>query len=95
MILRILPNIIAAAFSLIAVVLLVVSATKIGGSVGKAINLLITGIFLSVTVHAIFELAAQFGFLPEYQLMPIMGTLIIIGSIFFILSGILAMKKFK
>lgn len=95
MFIKILPNIIAMVFSLIAIIQLTIAATKIGGFVGKAINLLIVGIFLSVTVHAGFELAAQFGFLSENQLMPIMGTLITSGSIFFIASGFLAVKKFK
>jgi hypothetical protein len=94
MLIKILP-IIAVVFSSIGVILLAIAATKIGGLVGKVIHLLIAGIFLAVTVHAGFELVQQLGFLSKEQLDIVMGMLITIGSMFFIASGILAVKKFK
>ncbi len=59
------------------------------------ISLLVAGIFFSVTVHAGFELAGQSGLLSERQLMPIMSSLITLGSALFIASAILAIRKFR
>ena len=95
MFMQMLPNFIALIFSLTATVTLLAASKKIGGFVKQVLVLLMGGIFLSVTAHAAFELAAAFGVFTEDQLLPIMGTLLSVGSMFFIAAAVLAVRKFK
>jgi hypothetical protein len=91
----IIPNILAMLGSLISMVLLAMIIPKIGGSIGLMIKLLILGIFFSVFIHAVCELATAFCLLSEQILMPIMGVLLSIGSLFFILASIVGLKSLK
>lgn len=90
-----LPNIMALICSLIAMIQLIIAAPKIGGAVGKILKLLTVGIFFSVFIHAGFELIGKAGFFNEHDLLVIMGVLISVGSLFFIIAGTIAIKKFK
>ncbi len=91
----ILPNIIAMVCSAIAIVELVIAIPKIGGTLGKILKLLSTGIFFSVFVHAAVEMASAFELIKEENLLDIMGILLTVGSVFFIAAGSLAIKTFK
>lgn len=88
-------GIIAMLISLLAMILLVIASAKIGGIVGKIFKFLVAGIFFSVTIHSILELLSQFNILPMGPIMSAMSISITIGAIFFIIAGILAIRKFK
>lgn len=88
-------NILALIGSLISMILLGIIIPKIGGSIGLLLKLLIVGIFFSVFIHAAAELAVIYNLLPEQILMPTMGVLLSVGSIFFILAGIIGIKSLK
>lgn len=93
---EIVPNIIAMASSIIAIILLVQLARQMkGGSLSSVINLLVAGIALSVTIHAGAELANIYGLISEDVLFPIMGSLLSLGSILFIVAGVKGLQVFK
>ncbi len=91
----IIPNILALIGSSISMIVLTMLIPKIGGSIGLMLRLLITGIFFSVFVHSGAELAQTYNLLSEHALMQIMGALLSIGSLFFILAGIVGIKSLK
>ncbi|MBI5196103.1 MAG: hypothetical protein HZA10_07255 [Nitrospirae bacterium] len=92
---EIIPGIIAMISSLIAMVMLSRVIPIIGGSIGRMIKMMVTGIFFSVFLHAGFELAAGFGLISEGSLMIIMGILITAGAIAFIAAGNIGIKSLK
>jgi len=92
---EILPNVLAMISSFAAMLLLGMIAPKIGGILGAIIKLLIAGIFFAVFAHASLELASVYGMVNEAELMPMMGWLLTIGSVFFMLAGLLGLKHFK
>jgi hypothetical protein len=91
---EILPNLIAFIASFTAAIMLLMLAYKMrGGRIGKVVNLLVAGILLSVTVHAVFELASIFNIISGDALFIIMGTLLSVGSLFFIAAGVVGLKN--
>ena len=90
-----LSNTLALLGSLIAMISLSMMIPRIGGSIGLVLKLLIAGIFFSVFIHAAIEFAVIYKLLPEQSLMPVMGTLLFIGSLFFIFAGILGNKSLR
>ncbi len=91
----ILPNIIAMLFSIVAMIQLISAAFKIGGAIGKIFKLIVVGIFFAVFIHAGVELLEGYGLVKEEYFLFIMGTLISIGSVFFVVAGSIAINKFK
>lgn len=89
------PNIIAMISSLAAMLMLLKVIPKIGGSIGRMIKMLVAGIFCSVFLHAGVELAEVFALIGEAALMPIMGTLLTVGSFAFIIAGWIGIKSFE
>ncbi len=91
--LGIIPNLVALATSLISMILLSRLIPKIGGSIGLVLRFLILGIFFSVFMHSGFELAKVYNLLSENTLMVCMGILLSLGSLFFIISGIIGIRS--
>lgn len=89
------PNIVAMICSLIAMIQLFIAAFKIGGIMGRIFKLLVIGIFFSVFIHAGVELAERFIYIEGEHFMLIMGTLISLGSVFFVIAGSIAISTFK
>ncbi len=90
---ELIPNLIAMIASLIAIFFLARFAMQMrGGSLATVVNLLVWGIFLSVTLHAAFELGSLYGLISGETLFVVMGTLLSIGSILFIVAGYLGLK---
>jgi hypothetical protein len=95
MILENLINILTMLFSIIAIVLLVQLSIKVGGSVGKILKLIVAGIFFSTIFHQIFGFLSTYGFISHGVFESFMGTLLGIGSILFIIAGVVGIKEFK
>lgn len=89
------PNFLALATSLTAVILLVRVVRRIGGEIGAALRLLSLGVFLSVFLHAAAELAEIFGLLTPEVLMVVMGALVTCGSLAFCAGGIVALRALR
>lgn len=89
----IIPNILALIGSSISMIVLSMIIPKIGGSIGLVLRFLIIGIFFSVFIHSAAELAQIYNLLSENILMWIMGVLLSLGSLFFILAGIIGIKN--
>jgi len=81
--------------SFVAMIFLSMGIPKIGGSFGKMLKLLISGIFLAVFAHAGFELLGAYGVINEEFLMKIMGLLLSLGSVCFIVAGYVGLKALK
>lgn len=92
---EILPNILAMISSFGAMILLGMVIPRIGGSLGKMLKLLIVGIFFAVFIHAAAELARLYGIIGDDVLMPMMGMLLTIGSVFFAVGGFVGLKALK
>ncbi len=90
-----LSNILAVISSFTAMLLLGILAPKMGGSLGNVLKFLIAGIFFSVFLHSIIELASIFGMIGEVNLMYIMGGFLTIGSIFFMIAALIGLKALK
>jgi len=90
---EIIPNILALFGSLISMIVLSTLIPKIGGSIGLVLRFLILGIFFSVFIHAGAELARAYSLLSEKALMGFMGILLSLGSLFFIIAGIIGIKS--
>lgn len=88
-------NFLALIGSFISMILLGMIIPKIGGSIGLLLKMLIVGVFFSVFIHAAIELAAIYNLLPGQVLMPTMGVLLSVGSLFFILAGIIGINSLK
>ncbi len=89
----VLPNILAMIGSLTTIIVLGILIPKIGGSIGLMLRLLIVGIFFAVFLHAASELAAIYNLLSTQTLLLVMGTLLSLGSLFFIVAGIIGIKS--
>jgi hypothetical protein len=92
---EIIPNILAVLFSFVAIIMLVGLARKFGGAVSVVLKIIVTGIFLSVTAHATFELIQLFDVISPETLFLIMGTLLSLGSVLFIVAASTGFKMLR
>ncbi|OLS21133.1 MAG: Sensor protein ZraS [Candidatus Heimdallarchaeota archaeon LC_3] len=88
------PSFLVLIFSSIAVIELFLLSKKSSKNVGRKIFLISIGILFSVTVHSIVELLAVLNFFSTEFTFLVMNFLLILGSSFFLLAGLLAVPKF-
>jgi len=92
---NLLPNLFAVVGSSVAIILLIALQGKVDKELRTVMRLLVLGIFFAVFAHAGFELAVALEFISEAPLMKIMGTLLSIGSVFFIIAGLIGLKPLE
>lgn len=80
-------NMIAMITAFIAMCYLGLVVFKVGGIMGRMLRFLILGIFLSVFMHAGFELAIAYGFINDIFSHSITAVLLTLGSVAFIIGG--------
>ena len=92
---EIFPNVLAMICTLIAVIMLIKIALKMGGILGEMLKYISAGLFFSILVHSFAELLNVFGLLDEKILLPLMGILLTLGSLLFIWASIIGAELFK
>jgi hypothetical protein len=95
MTLEALPNVVAMFSSAAAMIALGLVIPRLGGHLGAMLRLVIVGVFLSVFLHAGFELAATFGAVSARALMVTMGVLVSVGSVSFCAAGIVGLRALR
>lgn len=89
------PNLLAMAASLGAMVLLWLVQGRLGGQLGAMLRLVNAGVFLAVFLHAGAELAEALGLLATGHLAPVMSVLLTAGSIAFGVAGLIGLKALR
>ena len=85
--LELLPSLIAVIFSSVSFYFLLLLARKLGWD--KRIIIVDIGIFFGVVIHSLFEFLTTIQLVNADIIFTIMSTLLMIGSIFFLISGLL------
>ncbi|WP_419831319.1 hypothetical protein [Endozoicomonas atrinae] len=68
------------------------ASLQLSNLTGKALKVITVGIFFSVFCHAGFELMALFDMIDEELLFPVMGSLLSIGSLTFVIGGVMLLN---
>jgi hypothetical protein len=90
-----LPNVVAMATSLVAIVSLSILAPKLGGQIGLVLKLVVVGVFFSVFLHAGVELAEVRGLLRDGAIMALMGVLVSLGSVSFCAAAVVGLRALR
>ena len=88
-----LANTTALLLSFVGVIIMGLVSFQMKNSIGKGLRIITAGVFLSVFCHAGFELMALLGLIDEEMLLPVMGTLLSIGSLAFTGGGLIILDN--
>ena len=88
-----LANTTALILSFVGVTILGCASFQMSNSVGKGLQIITAGIFLSVFCHAGFEVMALLDMIDEEIFFPVMGSLLSIGSLGFAVGGLMILNS--